>query len=92
MSCRAVSNNASPWPGHWPTDPDLLLADEPTGNLDSHATRDVLNLFDELHGQGRTVVLITHEADVAQRAARVIRIHDGQVARDEPAATAGGAR
>jgi putative ABC transport system ATP-binding protein len=64
------------------SDPTLLLADEPTGNLDSAATADVLNLFDELHGQGRTVVVITHEADVAERAARVIRLHDGLVASD----------
>jgi putative ABC transport system ATP-binding protein len=65
------------------TDPALLLADEPTGNLDSTATADVLGLFDDLHRQGRTVVLITHEADVAERAARVIRIQDGHVASDE---------
>jgi len=58
-------------------DPDLLLADEPTGNLDSASTRDVLALLDELHAQGRTIVLITHEHDVAQRAQRVVRVLDG---------------
>jgi putative ABC transport system ATP-binding protein len=63
-------------------DPTLLLADEPTGNLDSTATKDVLDLFDELHAQGRTVVVITHEADVAKRAARTIRLRDGLVASD----------
>ena len=73
------------------TDPDLVLADEPTGNLDSTATADVLDLFDELHEQGRTVVLITHEADVAQRAARVIRFRDGRVASDELTASVRGA-
>jgi putative ABC transport system ATP-binding protein len=70
------------------TDPALLLADEPTGNLDSRATDDVLALFDELHGAGRTVVLITHEAEVAARAARVIRIRDGAVVEDLAGAVA----
>jgi putative ABC transport system ATP-binding protein len=64
------------------TDPALLLADEPTGNLDSTATADVLALFDELHASGRTIVLITHEADVAARAGRVIRLRDGRVELD----------
>jgi putative ABC transport system ATP-binding protein len=61
------------------TDPALVLADEPTGNLDSAVSEDVLRLFAELHDQGRTIVLITHEAEVAQRAARVIRLRDGAV-------------
>jgi putative ABC transport system ATP-binding protein len=64
------------------TDPALILADEPTGNLDSVATRDVLDLFDELHEQGRTVVLITHEPDVAERARRIVRLRDGGVLSD----------
>ena len=64
-------------------DPALLLADEPTGNLDSAATEDMLGLFDYLHAQGRTVLLITHEAEVAARAARVLRIRDGLIAADE---------
>lgn len=59
------------------TDPALILADEPTGNLDSVSTADVLALFAELHGQGRTIVLITHEAEVAQAAERVVYIRDG---------------
>ena len=63
-------------------DPDLILADEPTGNLDSTATEDVLALLDELHGAGRTIVLITHEAEVAARAQRVIRLRDGLVVED----------
>jgi putative ABC transport system ATP-binding protein len=59
------------------TDPALILADEPTGNLDSVSTDDVLGLLDELHEAGRTIVLITHEGDVARRAGRIARIHDG---------------
>ena len=60
-------------------DPALILADEPTGNLDSAATGEVLVLLDELHAQGRTIVLITHEAEVAGRAQRVIHLRDGMV-------------
>jgi putative ABC transport system ATP-binding protein len=59
------------------TDPALILADEPTGNLDSRSTADVLALFQELHEAGRTIMLITHEADVANAAGRVVRIRDG---------------
>jgi len=66
------------------TDPALLLADEPTGNLDTASTEDVLGLLDELHDAGRTIMLITHEAEVAQRAARTIRIRDGRL---EPSVT-----
>lgn len=61
------------------TAPSLILADEPTGNLDSTSTADVLALLRELHDQGRTIVLITHEHDVAEQAARVARIFDGQL-------------
>ena len=62
------------------TKPALLLADEPTGNLDSRSTSDVLGLFDELHTSGRTIVLITHEPDVAARAGRNLVMDDGQIA------------
>ncbi len=64
------------------TNPALILADEPTGNLDSHSTEDVLAIFAQLNEEGRTVVLITHEPDVADQAKRVIRLSDGEVVED----------
>ena len=60
--------------------PALLLADEPTGALDSETTRDVLEIFDQLNGDGMTVVLVTHEHDVAERAKRVLLFRDGRIA------------
>ncbi len=71
------------------TDPELLLADEPTGNLDSQSSAEVLGLFAELHRTGRTIVLITHEADVAATAQRTIRIRDGLVQAEPVDAQAG---
>jgi putative ABC transport system ATP-binding protein len=68
------------------TEPDLLLADEPTGNLDSASTAEILNLLDELHGNDRTIVVITHEADVARRSERTVRMLDGLVSADTPTA------
>ena len=65
------------------TNPVLLLADEPTGALDSHSTDEVLALFDALNASGRTVVVITHEADVAAHAHRVLRMRDGRIVADE---------
>jgi putative ABC transport system ATP-binding protein len=64
------------------TNPSLILADEPTGNLDSRSTDEILAIFERLNGDGRTVVLITHEPDVAERARRVIRLGDGHVLED----------
>jgi putative ABC transport system ATP-binding protein len=64
------------------TNPSLILADEPTGNLDSHSSEDVMRIFARLNEEGRTVVLITHEPDVAGQAKRVIRLSDGEVVED----------
>jgi putative ABC transport system ATP-binding protein len=62
--------------------PSILLADEPTGNLDSKTGVEIMSLFEKLHGGGNTIVLVTHEADIAAQAHRVISIRDGQVAKD----------
>ncbi|MGH3300590.1 MAG: ABC transporter ATP-binding protein [Streptosporangiaceae bacterium] len=72
------------------TEPDVLLADEPTGNLDSASTAAILSLLDELHGSDRTIVVITHEADVARRSKRTVRLLDGLVSDDT--VTAGAAQ
>ena len=66
------------------TEPKLLLADEPTGNLDSRTTIEVMALFQELNDQGITIVLVTHEPDVAKYAKRIVEMRDGRVLRDRP--------
>ena len=63
--------------------PSILLADEPTGNLDSKTGTEIIALFDRLHAQGNTILLITHEADVAANARRAVNIRDGKVGSDE---------
>ena len=73
------------------TNPAIVLADEPTGNLDSHSTADILAIFRRLNEEGRTVVLITHEADVAACAGRIVRLADGRVVADEPVIREGAA-
>lgn len=65
------------------TEPSLLLADEPTGNLDSRTSIEVLALFQELNDQGLTIVMVTHETDIARYARRIVELRDGQVIRDE---------
>jgi putative ABC transport system ATP-binding protein len=64
-------------------EPAVILADEPTGNLDSVSTQEILEIFDKIHQQGRTIVLVTHEPDVAAHASRVVTLKDGTVASDE---------
>jgi putative ABC transport system ATP-binding protein len=66
------------------TSPALVLADEPTGNLDSRTTIEVMSLFQELNEEGVTIVLVTHEAEVAVYAKRVVEVRDGRIVRDEP--------
>ncbi|HAE14117.1 MAG TPA: macrolide ABC transporter ATP-binding protein, partial [Bacteroidetes bacterium] len=60
-----------------------ILADEPTGNLDTRTSYEIMELFEEIHQQGNTVILVTHEEDIARYAKRIIRIRDGEIERDE---------
>jgi putative ABC transport system ATP-binding protein len=64
-------------------EPSLLLADEPTGNLDSRTGREILNLFHRIHEQGNTIIMVTHDREVAGQAERIITIRDGQIEKDE---------
>ncbi|HEV2380937.1 MAG TPA: ABC transporter ATP-binding protein [Terriglobia bacterium] len=64
--------------------PSIILADEPTGNLDSKTGQEIMTLFDHLHANGNTIVLVTHELDIAEYAHRVVHIRDGQIFSDEP--------
>jgi putative ABC transport system ATP-binding protein len=64
-------------------EPSLLLADEPTGNLDSRTGREILNLFHKIHDQGNTIIMVTHDREVADQAQRIIQIRDGQIEKDE---------
>ena len=64
-------------------DPDLLVADEPTGNLDTRNANDVFDLFSELVEQGKTMVMVTHDKELARRVPRVVEIIDGKITRDE---------
>lgn len=63
--------------------PSIILADEPTGNLDSKTSLEILQLFDDIHQAGNTVIVVTHEEDVAERAARIIRLRDGMIESDK---------
>jgi len=70
-------------------DPALILADEPTGALDSRTSDEILSVFEDLHRDGRTIVVVTHAADVADRAQRRITLHDGRIVEDDVASTKG---
>jgi putative ABC transport system ATP-binding protein len=65
-------------------DPSILLADEPTGNLDSKTSYEIMDLFDQLHSKGNTIIMVTHEDDIAQYAHRIIRLRDGLIESDLP--------
>jgi putative ABC transport system ATP-binding protein len=64
-------------------EPSILLADEPTGNLDSKTGQEILNLFHKIHAQGNTIIIVTHDKDIASRAQRIIYLRDGKIERDE---------
>jgi putative ABC transport system ATP-binding protein len=64
------------------TEPSILLADEPTGNLDSKTTVEIMALFDELHSEGQTLIVVTHEDEIADHCHRVVEMKDGKIARD----------
>lgn len=63
-------------------DPSIIMADEPTGNLDTKSGEEIMSIFDELNSQGRTVILVTHEPDIAEHARRIIQVRDGLIVRD----------
>jgi putative ABC transport system ATP-binding protein len=65
------------------TEPELILADEPTGNLDSKTGQEILNLFHKLHAAGNTIILVTHDRDVAAQTERILFIRDGRLEREE---------
>ena len=64
------------------TNPSILLADEPTGNLDSSTGKEIMELFDSLHEQGNTLIVVTHEQEIAEHADRIVRLSDGDVVSD----------
>ncbi len=83
MSCRAVNASAAPSPARFPSIRRCLLADEPTGNLDTHTGADILKLIRDLHQRlGATILIVTHDAHVAESCARVVALCDGRIEED----------
>lgn len=70
-------------------EPAMILADEPTGNLDSRTSEEIMHLFDELNARGHTIVIVTHEPDIAEHTHRIVRLRDGRVESDAPTANSG---
>ena len=91
-SSPAASSSAWPSPAPWSIAPSLLLADEPTGNLDSRTSVEIMALLQALNAAGITIVLVTHEPDIARYAGRVLHFRDGRLQRDEPVRDRGDAR
>ncbi len=71
-------------------DPAIILADEPTGNLDSKTSQEIMDIFGDIHSRGNTVVLVTHEEDIANHARRIVRLRDGIIESDTPKSPKGG--
>ena len=82
MNCPEARNRGWPWPAPLINNPSIILADEPTGNLDTHTSIEIMRLFDEIHRRGNTVIVVTHEEDIAAYAHRIIRLRDGRVESD----------
>ena len=64
-------------------DPHIIMADEPTGNLDTKSTKEIMEIFQKMHGMGRTIILVTHEPEIAACASRQLLVRDGKITRDE---------
>ena len=84
MNCQEDSSNAWLLPGHLVNDPVLIMADEPTGNLDSRTSYEIMDIFQKLNDKGITIVMVTHEPDIAQFAKSNIVFKDGRIIANEP--------